>query len=573
MAKTIEVEYYGLTYSRVSSTGQISDGDSLEDQKYTSNKTAKNKNIPILFDFVDGGVSGRKISREGYDSMLQFIVDTNKPNSSKIIRYVFIKQIDRFTRGGAEFYIQMKRDLTKLGVDLIDTAGIIQEKRNSLEERGFKYDWSEYFPSETNEFLEAQNGKDDIRKLLTKLIGAEIGLTNKGYVLHPRDGYILEEEFIDGKNRGLLKPHPTRSDFYKTMFGMRIQKIHSDETIVNTINAKGFKTPKRKKWAKDHKSFVWEGENPLNEKKLEEAIRNPIYAGILVHKWNNKKPMFAQGEAIVTIEDFNEANRGKVFIKVNEDNSIEILKNYDPQKSKPKLVYNPLFPYKESILCECGKAYWASSSLSKDKKTYHPTYHCGRKHKYTGFNKTKFEKIIEDYISTIGFTDAFVEKLNKALIDTFRKKSKEAVSNTLAVGSNLVDLELKKQKLIDDHIATENRIMKQAIEKKLDELEIQITSVKVIRKDVEYKEEIIENFIKYSKQFISNPTSLILDHKNDPQMVGVLMSLIFEEKPTINQLITGTPKLSCIFRLKSLLSTSENLFVGDRGLEPLTFAV
>jgi hypothetical protein len=526
-------------------------------------KTAKEKGIQVLFDFEDGGVSGRKISRAGYDSMLQFIADTNKPESNKTIKYVFIKQIDRFTRGGAEFYIQMKKDLAKLGVELVDATGIIQGKRNSLEDKGFKYDWSEYSPSETNEFLEAQSGKDDIRKLLTKLIGAEIGLTNKGYVLHARDGYILDESFIDGKMRLLLKPDPVRADFYRTMFAMRIQKIHSDETIVNTINAKGFKTPKRKKWAKDHKSFVWEGENPLNEKKLEEAIRNPIYAGILVHKWNNKKPIFAQGEAMVSISDFNEANRGKVFIKLNEDNSIEILKNYDPQKSKPKLVHNPLFPYKESILCECGKPYWASASLSKDKKTYHPSYHCARKHKYIGYNKAKFEKIIEDYISTIGFTDSFVEKLNKALIDTFRKKSKEAVNNTLSVNDTLKDLELRKQKLIDDHIATENRIIKQAIEKKLDELEIQITNAKVVRKDVEYKEETIENFIKYSKHFISNPASLILDHKNDPQMVGVLMGLIFEEKPTINQLITGTPKLSCIFRLKSLISTNENCFVGD----------
>jgi hypothetical protein len=39
--------------------------------------------------------------------------------------------------------------------------------------------------------------------------------------------------------------------------------------------------------------------------------------------------------------------------------------------------------------------------------------------------------------------------------------------------------------------------------------------------------------------------------------------LIFEEKPTINQLITGTPKLTCIFWLKSLISTNENCFVGD----------
>lgn len=561
MAKAIEVEYYGLTYSRVSTLGQVSDGDSIEDQKFTSNKTAKEKNIPILFDFEDGGVSGRKISRAGYDSMLQFIKETNNTNSNKIIKYAFVKSIDRFTRGGAEFYIQMKRDLAKLGVELVDTAGIIQGTKNSLEDKGFRYSWSEYSPSETNEFLEAQSGKDDIRKLLTKLIGAEIGLTNKGYVLHARDGYVLEETFVDGKNRLLLKPNPIRADFYKIMFEMRIQKIHTDEQIVKTVNAKGFKTPRRKRWAKDHKSFVWEGENPLNEKKLIEAIQCPVYAGILVHKWNKNKPVFAQGEAIISIEDFNEANRGKVFIKVNEDNTIEILKNYDPKKSKSKMVHNPLFPYKGTVLCNCEEDFWASASLSKDKKTYHPAYHCVKGHKRISFKKSEFEKIIEDYISKLGFSESFIEKLNKALVDTFREKSKVAVRNTIQVNNNLVDLEIKKQKLIDDHIATDNRIVKQGIEKKLDELEIQIVNTKAVRNEVEYREETIENFIKYSKKFISNPASLILEHKKDPQMVGVLMSLIFEEKPTINQLITGTPKLSCIFRLKSLISTSENIFV------------
>ena len=37
MAKTNEIKYYGVTYSRVSSVGQVTSGDSLDHQKKITN--------------------------------------------------------------------------------------------------------------------------------------------------------------------------------------------------------------------------------------------------------------------------------------------------------------------------------------------------------------------------------------------------------------------------------------------------------------------------------------------------------------------------------------------------------
>ena len=90
--------------------GQVTSGDSLDHQKKITNLEATKRNIEILFDFEDA-FSGRKISRTGYDELLNYIKTTNQTCKDKFIKYVFIKCIDRFTRGGTEFYIQMKNDL------------------------------------------------------------------------------------------------------------------------------------------------------------------------------------------------------------------------------------------------------------------------------------------------------------------------------------------------------------------------------------------------------------------------------------------------------------------------------
>ncbi|MEI9932638.1 MAG: hypothetical protein WDM89_19415 [Rhizomicrobium sp.] len=53
----------------------------------------------------------------------------------------------------------MKRELTRRGVELVDSYGLIQPTRNTLEDLGFEYDWSRSSPSEITEVVVATSTK------------------------------------------------------------------------------------------------------------------------------------------------------------------------------------------------------------------------------------------------------------------------------------------------------------------------------------------------------------------------------------------------------------------------------
>ena len=362
--------------------------------------------------------------------------------------------------------------------------------------------------------------------------------------------------------------------FFKQIFDLKAKRIYSDFQIVDIINASGYRSKERNKWSKDYKSVVGKGGGVLmSVKKLNEIIEDPIFAGILVHTWNRKKPIKAIGTPILDIAQFNEANNSKIYILENIDGTVEIKKNYNPKKAKEKIKHNPLYPYKNAVLCsECKGNFWASTAKGGSGK-YSAYYHCQRGHKYYGITTEIFEAEIEKYLSEIGFTEKFTEKLRVALVDTYRAKSGELAGQSSQVSLSLSELLAKKNTLVDQFIATDNKNIKDSIESRIDDLEVEIINAKKIRKEVEYKEETVEEFIRYSKKFISNPSELFLEHKKDPRNIEVLASLVFKGKPTYNEILTRTAQLSCVFKLKSSIASGKSDFVGDRGLEPLTFAV
>lgn len=46
---------------------------------------------------------------------------------------VFIKDLDRFNRGGTVSHLTLKAQIAKYGVELKDVTGLIQKEKNSLE--------------------------------------------------------------------------------------------------------------------------------------------------------------------------------------------------------------------------------------------------------------------------------------------------------------------------------------------------------------------------------------------------------------------------------------------------------
>ena len=64
----------------------------------------------------------------------------------------------------------MAQRVERLAVEVVDSYGLIQPKRNTLDHLGFEYDWSVYSPSKVAEFFEAHRGKQEERDILTRTL-------------------------------------------------------------------------------------------------------------------------------------------------------------------------------------------------------------------------------------------------------------------------------------------------------------------------------------------------------------------------------------------------------------------
>ncbi len=129
-------------HPRVSSKKQAVEGESLEVQTEQLRLFAERSG----WDWQSAAVfpesfSGWKPGRQVFDDILDFF-DANRDYTV----YVF-KSIDRFTRGGADDYGPMKRQLMRRGIHMADLWGVVQPSVNTMEDLGVEYKWSRYSPS------------------------------------------------------------------------------------------------------------------------------------------------------------------------------------------------------------------------------------------------------------------------------------------------------------------------------------------------------------------------------------------------------------------------------------------
>jgi hypothetical protein len=374
-----------VIHCRVSSAKQAVEGESLEVQSDICKRIAVERGWALAHEPWLESFSGRKESRPTFEEILDFL----DAHLGAVKFYIF-RSIDRFTRGGSFSYGRMKLELARRGVEMIDSYGIIQPPKNTLEHTGFTYPWSVRSPSEITEVVLATVASQEITTILTRLIGQEIRLTQEGYkVRRATDGFMNKRIYVDGKKKVIEVPDPERAKYYIDIFNMRASGRYTDQEIVDRVNGSGFRSRVFLHWDKQHRNILGRrGGGPLSVKALQQIVQRPIYAGVKMEKWTYRKPIRARYEGLVSILTFNQANRGKVFIKELDNGTMQLLYDYQPARYvKQKTRMNPLYPYKNVILCPfCRQPFIGSASRSKSGR-HIPAYHCSRGHKRLGINK------------------------------------------------------------------------------------------------------------------------------------------------------------------------------------------
>ncbi len=551
---------------RISSIKQGLQGDSPEAQKEQIERFAQTHNIVIkkFFVFIESA------SRE--QQPIQEAIDYCKDPKNDIQLFI-IKSIDRFTRGGSYSYDHLKMQLTRYGVKLVDIYGIIGTQQvNTLEHLGISYDWSVYQPTKKAEILEAERAKDEMRDIMTRMIGAEIRYVRMGYRVRSAPlGYINEKVETEHGKRVILKPHPQESLWIKKMFELRIRGNMSDQQIVDEVNKLGYKSRvKLIRNKQDKKQIIDQvGEKKLTLKQLWTKIQNPIYAGVNIEAWTKDHPVKGKFEGLVSIEDFNKANKGKIII-TEVQGQIRIYKEKPPDWLLKKGVRNPDFPYKRYVMCPtCEKPLYGSASRGKLGK-YYPAYHCNKRGHYFRVSKKDFEEVIYNFVKNLNITKDYIDELMSAVLEEWDKRQQTLDKDDKVIETRIAELKISS-KLIADKIKIlvseaairymEEDLVK--IEKEIENLEAEKN--KYTKESIDIKE--VTETVKY---FLEHLDDLLLGG-SDPMKRAAYFGLIFSLAPTYQELVSGTPSLAPYVALKKDYDRSHSRLVTPTGVEPVLY--
>lgn len=546
---------------RVSSIKQAQQGESLEDQENVCELKAKNLSSPVI-KVYSVQHSATKVGDSFIDDILEDIKKQPVRGS-----FFIIKSIDRFCRAGIEEYNKLKSNLEELGIQLVDAYGVIQPKVNTMQHLGVEYDWSKQSPSEGSEIMEAHNSNKEVSKILTRMIGAEIGLVREGYKIRPpEDGFLNERVYVEGKKKVIMIPDPVRAIYFTTMFEMRASGAYSDLEIINHLNAMGYLSKPQKRWSKDKKTVIGSSTPiKLSVKQLQKIIQRPIYAGINTEIWL-VAPIKTQWQGLVSIEIFNSANKNKLFIEELSDGSITIHKDYNPHQVK-RMKDNPDFPHKSVVMCPiCNKPFLGSISKGKSGQGF-SAYHCSRQHTRSAVSKKEFEAQLTNFVSSLEYTDEdFLRSLEASLINKFREKEKELGEFSSKVGTNVIELEMQKKQKIEAFTSTQNAIIRAELEKQIDEIHTVIESARAERNSIEVRENDVHAFVGYVKELMEHPVEILVKQTDMLALKG-LFGIVFDELPTYTQIVNGTPKLSLAYKLSKEFSKTKSLSVTPRRIE------
>lgn len=383
---------------RVSTTKQGTDGDSPEAQKEQIQRFAATRGVTIKEYFIFLESASKELQ-----PMQQAVNYCKNPKNN--IQLFIVKSIDRFTRGGSHSYDQMKMQLDDCKVKLVDIYGVISgEEINTLDHLGFEYKWSRYSPSKKSEILEAERAKDELRDIMSRMIGAEIRYTKMGYWMRqPPYGFVSEKTETKHGKRCILKPHHTEAKYMKMLYELRAKGTLHDEQIVAKVNELGFTT--RVRYLRDKidrtKIVRKTGGDPLSVKAMQKLLSNPIYAGINAEKWTGGKPIRSVFDGLVSIDIFNSANKGKKVIAENPDGEVSVYTKRPPEHLVNKGKRYPDFPYRKFVLCpECKHPLLGSASRGKTGK-YYPAYHCSHYGHYYRIPKQELEDTVAAFIRNL----------------------------------------------------------------------------------------------------------------------------------------------------------------------------
>ena len=468
----------------------------------------------------------------------------------------------------------MKIELQLLGIELRDVEKVIQPSQNRLAHRGVGFEWSINSVSHIAEVMMAEFASEDRKNILTRTVDTSVTRIEKGYKLREANfGFENKKVVRNGKEVYIQIPYEPEAKHIRTIFEETIRGME-DKDIAEKINNLGCRTRERNTWAKDKTSIIGRRKgNKVSVKQLQKWRMNPIYCGVNEENWGDteKRTILVKTDydGIVTVDVFNKANNGKVFIKINDKNDVKILYNQkEVREIKRKQKFRKDFLFKNVVICdECLKPFKSgipANGSSKQNKGY---YFCDRKHKYIGYEKVVFDEKVNKFLDKIKFQDKYYQILEKTLVYRFRAEVQKVNKGHIDVDERVILLRTNMDEILTAIPKTHSENLRKGLEEKYNKLDSDLSALLDERNNLTITEEDLKEFLQLTKILMERPKEILVNVGSFEQQQAV-NKLFFKELPTYTDIVNGTPKMTLFFKTLLENDSDKSLEVTLGGIEP-----
>jgi len=506
-----------VIYNRVSTKKQQNDGASLENQEKACREFCKNNGIQVIWVFKEA-FTWKKKSRPIFNEAIY----NAKENS---VDFFVVFDIDRFSREWYWAYTDIKNDLYKSWIQLRDSKNIIQWSHIVIKNEDVdmsQYEWNIENSSEYAEVMMSTQARIEWKKIIQRTIPREIELEQMWYkVRQPNFGYANKKIRTSFWKATIQVKDHIEWEWIQEIFRKRAEWNLTDQEIVDDVNLKWYKSRRNK---------------PLSVKQMQVYIKSVIYAWVINWKWTWYKPIKAPYEPLISIKQWNQANRWKIKIIEIDKNEVKIEYNSKKEKQinqpivKNRWNYNSDYCYSKVLKCpECDSPLTASTSRWWNGKL-HYYYHCRGKanmrHKTYSLKRANVHKKVEKVFWSIKINHHVLDLYEDIAKEVFEERKQELQEEKQDYAKSYKSLEKQEKEIIENiGKVIDFPILLKA---KNDELEaIKSKKTKIENKSNEVTSTTsLDKFLYYSKQVITHLDKLAVQ-KERPDLINIAFEVIY----------------------------------------------
>ncbi|MDO6732840.1 hypothetical protein Q4577_22755 [Marinovum sp. 2_MG-2023] len=224
--------------------------------------------------------------------------------------------------------------------------------------------------------------------------------------------------------------------------------------------------------------------------------------------------------------------------------------------------HNPEFLLRHVVACpKCERPLVASRSKGKS-GNYFGYFHCNRGHKYFGVSQKVFEKTVGNYLDSLQAKPGFLPLFREVVRDVWIQKNRSRKQDGVQICQHISATQQRQASLVDKIASSKSAVVQGKLEAQIEDLEGTIKTARQQLQSTGVREDEIDAYFDIAKKLMEHPTKHIMNAPTK-EKTEKLWSFVFQERPTYQDLVDGTPELTLIYRLNRDTGADENQLAGQ----------